>query len=227
MPPKIVVIAGEVGVVANALAPVVEMLRGGRVASVDSFACREAVSTWRQRKVDFGKLDDDNSTQDVRSLLANASPDLVLVGTGVEEVDSAIHLEKRFVVVAREQRIPSLGLLDYWNNYVRRFYTPDGEPLYLPDRIALMDERARRNDRCRNWFRPSDHYRTNLIWMRCPELVSNSHRLLDNKYAQNWGSPGNQMIVLFCFATNCRAVWKRLGSRLSRIHGKGSAGGAD
>ena len=47
---------------------------------------------------------------------------------------------------ARERKIPSLALLDQWQNYALRFSGPEpGQELkWLPDRILVMDETARR-----------------------------------------------------------------------------------
>ena len=52
-------------------------------------------------------------------------------------------LEQKFIVAARELGIPSLCVLDFWANYRGRFADAEGRLAFLPNRIAIMDERAR------------------------------------------------------------------------------------
>jgi hypothetical protein len=64
---------------------------------------------------------------------------MLLTGTS----DNGVNLEKPFLAAARQLRIPSLAVLDHWMNYRLRFADQRGELVYLPDRIAIMDEQAR------------------------------------------------------------------------------------
>jgi hypothetical protein len=55
----------------------------------------------------------------------------------------ALDLEKQFIAQARDRRVPSVTVLDFWMNYAPRFADADGELSCMPDRIAVMDEQAR------------------------------------------------------------------------------------
>lgn len=63
-------------------------------------------------------------------------PDIVLFGTS-----EGLSIDKLAVLVAREQHIVSVALIDYWSNYAMRFSDPGKKNLaYLPDWILVMDE---------------------------------------------------------------------------------------
>src|SRR5262249_8377091 len=51
--------------------------------------------------------------------------------------------EPPFLDAARRLAIPSVSVVDFWSNYRERFLASTGEALVLPDRIAVMDDRAR------------------------------------------------------------------------------------
>ena len=51
--------------------------------------------------------------------------------------------EPAFLEAARALTLPSLSVVDFWSNYRERFLPTTGDSLVLPDRIAVMDERAR------------------------------------------------------------------------------------
>lgn len=136
--PRIVAVCGDPGG-ANAVSPVIALLREEGKVSVDAYAYLQAVELWSGRGIKFEAIPGDASDDAIRSRLSQPRADLLLAGTSVNRFE----LEKRFVAIAREQGIPSLGVLDFWSNYALRFNDQAGRLRYLPDRVAVMDALAR------------------------------------------------------------------------------------
>ncbi len=79
-------------------------------------------------------VDDDAAA--VRSILGDFRPDVLVTGTSHDAGQ-----ENVWWTAARERGIPSLAVLDHWDNYAERFTVR--RPFdALPDRITVMDERA-------------------------------------------------------------------------------------
>src|SRR5438552_3085265 len=136
-PTSIVAIAGDPGGAA-AVAPVVELLRQeGR--PVHALAYRQAVANWRSRGLEVEELPHDTDLTQAKQWLGRFHADRLLSATS----DNGVNLEKPFFAAARQLGIPSLAVLDHWMNYRLRFANEKGELVYLPDRIAIMDEQAR------------------------------------------------------------------------------------
>jgi hypothetical protein len=136
-PQVVVVVCGDPGG-ASAMAPVLERLQEGRIRA-RALAYKEARSIWRSRGLEFEELAEDFGEADAAQLLAQTRAAALAVGTSGNSVD----LEKRFVAAARRTGTPSLGLLDFWSNYLDRFGDDNGALVYVPDVIAVMDESAR------------------------------------------------------------------------------------
>ena len=49
---------------------------------------------------------------------------------------------KKFIAWANQNKIPSLAVLDFWSNYRLRFADEQDRLVYLPEKIAVMDELA-------------------------------------------------------------------------------------
>lgn len=120
------------------MAPVLERLREGRVRA-RALAYKEARSIWGSRGLRFEELGEGFSEADASRLLTDSRAAALAVGTSGNSVD----LEKRFITAARRTGTPSLGLLDFWSNYLDRFGDDNGALAYVPDVIAVMDESAR------------------------------------------------------------------------------------
>lgn len=136
--PRIVAVSGDPGG-GNAVAPVIEALRTeGRVA-VKALAYRQTCTLWTKRNLIFDELDEKTPRSTVANILGNPEVVLLLTGTSFNPIE----LEKQFIAVARERGLPSLAVLDFWSNYACRFSDENGHLNYVPDRIAVMDERAR------------------------------------------------------------------------------------
>ena len=79
-----------------------------------------------------------------RDILAEFSPDLLLLGTSEPEDRSLGRVEGQMAAAAREAGVPAVAVLDHWSNYVDRFSLSENGALdALPDLICVMDERAK------------------------------------------------------------------------------------
>ena len=135
---SILAVAGDPGGAA-AVAPVVARLRAfGR--PVTALAYRHARAVWSDRGVAFDELAEQTDRDAAHRHLEAARPGLLLLATSVNGLD----LEKHFLAAANGREIPSVAVLDFWSNYRPRFADEQGQLAHLPDRIAVMDEQARR-----------------------------------------------------------------------------------
>jgi hypothetical protein len=134
--PLIVVICGDAGG-ANAVAPVIEALRGEGCVSVKALAYRQACALWTKRGIDYQQIEDSITHAEIDSFLLVENVVLLLTGTSFYP-----SLENKFVAAARENGLLSLAILDYWSHYGLRFSDTDGNLVYMPDRIAVMDKMA-------------------------------------------------------------------------------------
>lgn len=135
---RIVAVAGDPGGAA-ALGPVLAELAGRAEVRVQALAYRQARSVWKRQGLAYQELPESLTPAAADKLLAHPQAALLLTGTSVNGVD----LEKKFFAAARQRQVPSLAVLDFWSNYRRRFADGNGPLPPVPDRIAVMDQRAR------------------------------------------------------------------------------------
>ncbi len=134
---SILVLAGDPGGGA-ALVPVLQQLISKQKTNVHVYAYRQSANLFRQQKIPFGELTETTTIDDCRSLLDRHRPRVILTATSVNGID----LEKKLIAAAQEAHIPSLAVLDFWTNYRARFENEHRQLIFLPDRIAVMDQRA-------------------------------------------------------------------------------------
>lgn len=120
------------------MAPVLRRLRSSHVTA-RALAYKEAVSIWRDRGLEFEEVADAISEDEAAEFMSTSGAAALVVSTSGNSID----LERRFITAARRIGTPSLGLLDFWSNYVDRFGDAQGRLVYVPDLIAVMDETAR------------------------------------------------------------------------------------
>lgn len=130
--PPILAVAGDPGGAA-ALLPILQRL-GAQGVPLLALAYRQALPAWQTAGI---------ATQALPESPGGIFPwpdeaRLLLTATSVNGVD----WEPRSWQSARDRSVPSLAVLDYWSNLRSRFLI--GQQTVLPDRIALMDESARR-----------------------------------------------------------------------------------
>jgi len=126
------VVAGDAGG-ASALVPVLLRLADVSDLSAAPLAYDRATGVWQARGIAFSRLSPAGTARDYAELLDGF--DLLLTATSANGID----LDRNMTAEARRRGLPSLAVLDYWSNYRRRF----GPPPQWPDRIAVMDDRAR------------------------------------------------------------------------------------
>jgi len=146
--PTIIAVCGDPGG-ANAVAPVIEALQAEGAGSVRAFAYRQAQSLWAKRGLTFEMLAEHTTCAMAMEWLSQPDTALLLTGTSVNLID----IEKQFIAAANHIGLPSLAILDFWSNYVRRFSNANEQLVYVPDRIAVMDQRAR-DEMVANGFAP-------------------------------------------------------------------------
>ncbi len=133
---RVLTLAGDPGGGA-AIAPVIERL--SETKTVHAYAYRQSVELFWDRGINCEAMCESTSDADFHKLLDDVRPDVVLSATSVNGVD----LERKLIRAAYELEIPSVSVLDFWANYRSRFADADGELRYLPNRIAVMDAKAR------------------------------------------------------------------------------------
>lgn len=136
--PSIVTACGDPGGAA-ALAPVLEALARDGCAHLDNYVYRQAAAVHGRLGLAATEIPAAADQAWIDAVFERARPSLALVATSVNE----LCFEKRFVAAAQRRGIPSLAVLDFWTNYGARFADEHGRLVYVPTRIAAMDDEAR------------------------------------------------------------------------------------
>lgn len=136
--PVVVSVCGDAGG-AEAIGPVVGLLEAERRIDVVAYTYREATSILARHGVSGRELPDLRHDGWARECLSRHRPSAVLVGTSCNGFD----WEKCFVSAARILGMWSIAVLDFWSNYTARFSDSSGNLAFLPDLVAVMDERAK------------------------------------------------------------------------------------
>ncbi len=143
-PPRVLAFAREAGG-AQAIAPVINCLQGaGAAVIVTAKDVGKAVFEGHGFTPLYLEA---GTSRYIEPLLWNAwncrVPDVVLTSAAsLPELDVT---EKHLWQWARSKGIPSVAVLDQWQNYAKRFSSPGTSDLaYLPDICCVMDEIAKR-----------------------------------------------------------------------------------
>lgn len=146
--PSVIVVSGDPGG-ANATAPVIiRLIKDDRI-KVIAFAYREACNIWKEKKIQFIRLPDNTSFLSASEILSKSNAKLLFTSTSWNQQE----FEKTFLLAARRLSIPSMAIIDYPSNYAIRFSDNAGNPVYLPDKIAVMDNTTR-DEMINEGFRP-------------------------------------------------------------------------
>lgn len=136
--PSILAVCGDPGG-ARALLPVLQQLKHDDRIVLTCAAYRQGWSILAAAGFEVVALNEDRSdAQAAMQLLVTTKASLLLAATSVNGAD----WEKVFIASARAQGIASVGVLDFWSNYLPRFSSTGGQLDCLPDRLAVMDARA-------------------------------------------------------------------------------------
>ncbi|PKL70352.1 MAG: hypothetical protein CVV30_03055 [Methanomicrobiales archaeon HGW-Methanomicrobiales-1] len=136
--PTVIVVSGDPGG-ANAAAPVIIRLINDDRVKVMAFAYREACNLWKEKNIPFTQLPDNTTVLSASEILSKCNAKLLFTSTSWNQQE----FEKTFLLVARRLSIPSIAIIDYPSNYTIRFSDITGNPVYLPDKIAVMDATTR------------------------------------------------------------------------------------
>ena len=124
---------------ASALAPVIKVLKSERRVRLVVYAYNEGIEVMRRCNVSSVSLPNPIDADWDSRRLAEDRASLVLTGTSHNGLD----WEKLFISSSHSAGVPSISVLDFWSNYALRFGDDCGGLTYIPDMIAVMDERAR------------------------------------------------------------------------------------
>lgn len=127
---KILAIAHDPGG-ANAVAATVAALRVAGT-QVEAYAKGPAIHQFQRLEVACTPI-----SEEYQNLFVRLTGDILLTGTSQYD-----EFERDAIFWARQERIPSIAIIDYWANYRQRFQplnNPNAEPNF-PDIITALDE---------------------------------------------------------------------------------------
>ena len=83
-----------------------------------------------------------NKKKAVLKILTSYHPDIVITGSSRPYDIESVTPEQIFVEIAKEKKILSISILDYWGEYLERFSSFDGEfnLEYVPDKLCALDQ---------------------------------------------------------------------------------------
>jgi hypothetical protein len=121
----------------SASAPVLNALKEDSRLKIAPLAFNQSATVWQDLGLDFGKIKEDLDINECRRYLHQLGASLVFVGVSAHKT---LH---SMVSAAKSMCIPSLGFLDCWRHYRRRFIDAKGEMSFLPDYLAIIDQQAK------------------------------------------------------------------------------------
>jgi len=146
--PKILATSWHPGGI-NAIIPVIKKIKQDSLVDIIVFGHEFSEPILEQAGIDYKTIQDysfpDVSIKSMQKLLQQTNPNLVLTGTSTQNGTQNI-LEQTITLAAKESKIQSLAVLDFWGNYYERFtdiYANANKRFqFLPDKIAIMDQYA-------------------------------------------------------------------------------------
>lgn len=128
---RIITVCGDPGG-ANALAPVLKLLKKKEGVHLIHYAYNEALDVLKRHHIEARALPAIVDENFVKEAFQENQATLLFTATSV----NSKNWEQLFIKLAERLSIYSIALLDFWSNYAARF-------ICLPQRIAVMDERAK------------------------------------------------------------------------------------
>lgn len=136
--PTVLSVCGDPGG-ARAVAAVIRLLEFEQRVNLVNYAYNQATGILKHDGIKLSLLPDQADENRALRCLGESGASFLLTGTSHNGVD----WEKSFVSSARQLGIRSLAVLDFWSSYAARFSDEHGRLAYVPDQVAVMDERAR------------------------------------------------------------------------------------
>lgn len=137
--PVIMTICGDPGG-AKAIIPVIKKLEEHSYTKIINYAYNEGANFLENLKIGYKNLPEKVNIDFIKKTYQEGKPSLLLSATSFNR----FNWEKYFIFETKNFNIFSMAILDYWSNYSLRFSNENGSMVYLPDKIAVMDEQARR-----------------------------------------------------------------------------------
>src|SRR3990167_6605842 len=137
--PIIMTVCGDPGG-AEAIAPVIKIIEADERTKAINYAYRQGADVLTYHGIVNRPLPSKVEVQEVCRLFQEDRVLVLLTATS----HNNLNWEKFFIHEARKLGIHSLAVLDFWSNYAVRFSDAEGNLLYMPDKIAVMDDRAQR-----------------------------------------------------------------------------------
>lgn len=123
---------------AKVIVPIVELLKKKKIKHIN-YTYHQAIQIFQNHQLEPISLKN-GSIEIFKSKLIQNDVNFLITATS----HNHLNFEKLFIAAANELKIDSLTVLDFWSNYAKRFSDINGQLIYLPSTIALMDDEAKR-----------------------------------------------------------------------------------
>ncbi|MBT5023078.1 hypothetical protein HOK51_08190 [Candidatus Woesearchaeota archaeon] len=150
MKPKVLATSWHPGGM-NAIAPVIKLLQEKNLIELVVMSHNFSEKILDSHNIPYKTIQDYDITQvsveNMKQILDTEKPDLVFTGTSVQENKKDIAFEQTIIKAAKEKKMTTLAVLDFWGQYSERFgkLEPQDEFTILPDTLAIMDEYAKKD----------------------------------------------------------------------------------
>jgi len=121
--------------------PVVSSLRDCGI-NVDLLVSKLVADKYGSKISDFLVEEYDMDSQ-ISRLIDEKNYGVCFTGTSVRDQNSPLVLDQQVVLQGKQKRIPSISVLDLWKSYNQRFQNEDGNRVFFPDLLCVMDDIAR------------------------------------------------------------------------------------
>ncbi len=176
----------------NAITPVINKLKS-RNEKVAVVGYKETSSVFKRYGIFPDIILDNMRPETIMDLLSKRNPSSILTGLAVPDAQHPFCLEQEITLAAKQSGVKSVGVLDFWANYIERVSKTDPSSrqifkkfAYLPDIVCVMDEFAK-NEMLEQGF-PESH----LL------VTGNPYFLHVKNRAENLDVKENPHQVLFC-----------------------------
>jgi hypothetical protein len=190
--PVVAAVCGDAGGAA-ALLPVLQHLNEQNQVIIHAFAYTHGERMLRTAGFTVESIPVDASASWIKERLTATNARLLLAATS----DNGLDHERRFVAGARQCGIQSLGVLDFWSNYARRFATTEHPLGALPDILAVMDDHAMQGLQAAgipaSVIRVTGHPGFDTLSMRRAAFSAADAKVLRHRI----GTPDEALLILF------------------------------
>jgi len=200
------IVCGDPGGAA-AVAPVADLLRKDGNLDLRIALGRYATETFRRRGLQFRELVAVPTTEEARDDLGASGARVLLTGTSVGSQEP----EKPYLAAARALGVPTIAVIDFWTAYRERFTDAAGTLRFVPDRLAVPDERAR-DEMVALGFPPAAIVVTGPPQYEDLVLAKTSFTTADRaKMRASIGAAPDDLVVLFASAPVAESYGERFG----------------